>query len=114
MSEVDYVSERTGQAQYQEGRKTREQGQPSVACPHAFDTSASRQKRGWWLAGWHDRDIELGALIVKPKELSPRQLARKAGLTKYDSECKFHGAVQRWVASTKCCVCESVERKKRG
>ena len=56
---------------YQQGRDARTIGQGRQACPygHAGRTSeedgarrrerASLVLRHWWLAGWHDADIEL-------------------------------------------------------
>lgn len=56
---------------YAAGRQARNLNQPSSACPHsrkAADTGAPVEqreaspmcRRHWWLAGWGDRDMELG------------------------------------------------------
>jgi len=111
MSEVDYVSEASALYHYRNGRVSRDAGEKKTICAIQADSSEGRQKRAWWLAGWHDRDMELDG-VTHYKRLSARQVAKRDGKTKYSSKCSKHGNVDRWVASTKCTVCESVERRK--
>lgn len=40
---------------YRLGREAREADYKETAC----NIRGMCAKRGWWLAGWHDRDIEL-------------------------------------------------------
>jgi hypothetical protein len=59
-------------SEYLEGVYARSDGKPKLACPYTGDsagndkhiTARDRQesqlcKREWWLAGWHDRDMEM-------------------------------------------------------
>lgn len=61
-------------ADYAAGRKARTRNHPVTACPHSrqsseFGSPAELRessplcRRHWWLAGWGDRDMELGHRI---------------------------------------------------
>lgn len=43
---------------YELGKQARAEGKESNRCPYGV-TNAVR--RSWWLAGWHDADMELTA-----------------------------------------------------
>ena len=52
-------------AQYNLGRQARAAGYHKNAC----NIPASRMaKRSWWLAGWHDEDMEIGARMLYGQE----------------------------------------------
>lgn len=55
---------------YRAGRDARRKGHGKACCPHGMeapkpdDTEARRQdspavRRAWWLAGFHDQDMEM-------------------------------------------------------
>lgn len=63
-------------ADYLEGRAARGKYQSTEACPHGYEASdyeaptAERAespmcRRHWWLAGWHDRDMEVHRIITE-------------------------------------------------
>lgn len=41
---------------YHQGREARQSGKPKSA-----PSTLSSVMRGWWLAGWHDADMEIAA-----------------------------------------------------
>ena len=62
---------------YREGREARQKGKKPVACPYSHTThhtgtetgpmigTSELAKRHWWLAGWHDRDMEMGHRVIR-------------------------------------------------
>lgn len=52
-----YMNSREAQ-QYDLGRQARKGGYSTDAC----NITADNYLRGWWLAGWHDQDMEMKAL----------------------------------------------------
>lgn len=53
LKEKDYQEE--GGDMYRLGREARERGYPKESC----NMRTLSAKRSWWLAGWHDMDIEI-------------------------------------------------------
>ena len=63
---------------YRHGKRARNDGKPKDACPYGVvksrddDTPQRRERaalvmRHWWLAGWADKDIEMGFSVIKEK-----------------------------------------------
>lgn len=62
------------QEAYQAGRFARGCGEGKRACPYTYEMRSKATKglsqlalRHWWLAGWHDRDMELSNGSVRDK-----------------------------------------------
>ncbi|MCD6006882.1 hypothetical protein [Halomonas sp. IOP_31] len=60
---------------YIEGRLAWDKGQAAAACPHGWEAADYQTpteerevspicRRHWWLAGWHDRDMEKGMRVT--------------------------------------------------
>lgn len=48
---------------YEAGMAARQANKPSHDCPHGF---SDLQRRSWFLAGWHDADMERRKRNVGP------------------------------------------------
>lgn len=51
-----------GRAAYEEGQAARRAQQTIGDCPHSF---SDLQRRSWFLAGWHDADMEQAGRKLK-------------------------------------------------
>lgn len=49
-------------SQYRDGYAARMRGDGRDACPYG---AADMERKHWWLAGFHDADIELGGTAVR-------------------------------------------------
>ena len=58
-------------AMYDLGRQAREAGYETTSC-----NLTEPVRRSWWLAGWHDKDIEMG--VMAHKEFADRQFKADA------------------------------------
>ena len=59
-----YISIYEEQA-YQAGRQARKEDYPLLYC----DLHSNDPERCWWLAGWHDQDIEFGVMVYADKTM---------------------------------------------